>query len=109
MEFTRLERDVLDWISSHSSDHALQEQLKYVESVSREFTGVGSFTKLKVHQDSPRVQFRVRPLEPLIESPEIQDGAGVVLHFENGRTSLLELYTLGGTTFPTDLREWQLT
>lgn len=108
MEFTPLERDVLTWIAANAGDPALAEQLRSVQPLSREFTGVGSFTVLKVEPGLPDVGYRVAPIDPHIESPEIQDGAGVVLFCDGGQASLLEFYTFGSTVFPESLTEWTL-
>jgi hypothetical protein len=111
MDFTPLERDVLNWIASHVDDPALAEQLKSAQPVSREFTGVGSFTVLKVPPGLPGVGYRVAPIDPHIESPEIQEGAGgagVVLFCDGGQASLLEFYTFGSTVFPESLTAWTL-
>ena len=114
MEFTPLESDVLAWIASHAGDPALAEQLKSAQPVSREFTGVGSFTVLKVPPGLPNVGFSIAPIDPHIESPEIQEGAGaagiagVVLFCDGGQASLLEIYTFGSTAFPESLTDWTL-
>ena len=111
MEFTPLEKDVLAWIASHAGDPTLAEQLKSAQPHSREFTGVGSFTVLKVSPGLPDVGYRVAPIDPHIESPQIQEGAGgagVVLFCDGGQASLLEFYTFGSMVFPECLAEWTL-
>ena len=107
MEFTPLERDVLAWIGRNSPDAAVRVQLSHVQAVAREFTGVGSFTSLRVSSDMPRTSLRVSPVSPYFESPQIQYGGGSVLFFEDGLASELELYS-HGNTFPENLSDWRL-
>ncbi len=83
------------------------QQLAHVEAVEREHTGVGSFTHLRVPIDMPHVPFRVSPVAPFIESPELKYGGGVILFFEYGFASMLEIYT-AGDTFADPIREWRL-
>lgn len=106
MEFTPLERAVLDWIAEHADDPAVKQQLAAARPVSREFTGVGSFTSLRVPHDSPRVPYTVSPTDPVIESPQLEHGAGSVLFFEDGLASTLELYS-NGDSFP-EVRSFRL-
>lgn len=107
MELTLLELDVLTWIARNSGDPALKAQLSVVEVVEREYTGVGSFTELRVLKTLPRVNYRVCPVHPLIDSRELQHGGGSVLFFEDGLACTLELYAYAGD-FPQDLRTWSL-
>jgi hypothetical protein len=109
VQLTPLERDVLDWIAAHTDDPALKQQLAHLEVLNREYTGVGSFTKLKVPPDSPRVPYRVLPVSasPWIESPQLEAGGGSVLFFADGRATDLELFANGGS-FPEILATWRL-
>jgi hypothetical protein len=108
MHFTPLERDVLDWIATRCDDAAIRAQLRAVEPVSREHTGVGAFLGLHVPGDVPSVPLRKAPVDPHIASPDLDDaGAGCVLFFNEGRASLLELYAFGAA-FPETLNAWTL-
>jgi hypothetical protein len=105
MEFTPLERAVLSWIADHADDPAVAKQLAVAHPIKRDFTGVGSFTSLKVPSDLPRV--RVRPADPLIESPQLGEGGGSVLLFVDGFAQTLELYSYGDN-FPEQIESWRL-
>ena len=107
MELTAVGHAVLDWIANHSPDESMREQLRHVEAMDREFTGVGSFTGLRVRTDAPRVGFRVAPACPLIQSPQLEHGGGSVLFFEDGHAVMLELYAYGDS-FAEDISEWRL-
>jgi hypothetical protein len=107
MQFTPLERAVLDWIAERANDPALAAQLRSAQPTAREFTGVGSFTSLRVPDDAAPVSLAPAPVTPHIESPDLEAGAGAVLFFENGRATTLELYTYG-SAFPRDLMTWTL-
>ena len=62
----------------------------------RDYTGVGLFTKLRVSRDSPRLSKTNRYIDEApkthLEHPDLKDGAGVLLWFEEGRISTLECY-----------------
>jgi hypothetical protein len=107
LELTPLERGVLDWIARNSNDDRVREQLQHVKATSREFTGVGSFTDLCVPADAPCVDFRVSPVDPYIESPQLQHGGGSVLFFEDGHAATLELYAIADV-LSEDITDWRL-
>src|SRR5687768_5700062 len=81
MEFTALERDILEWIATRANDPAIAAQLRVARPVSREYTGCGSYTTLHVPQDCPRTEHRNSPVHPAIESPALEAGGGAVLFF----------------------------
>jgi hypothetical protein len=72
MEFTPLERRVLDWIAANANEPVIASQLASAQPVSREFTGCGSFTGLRVSKYTPRFEHRTAPVYPIIESPELE-------------------------------------
>ena len=105
MEFTPLERAVLSWIADHADDPAVGKQLAVARPIKRVFTGVGSFTSLEMPSGLPRV--RVRPADPVIESPQLGQGGGSVLLFTDGLAQTLELYS-HGDSFPEQIESWRL-
>jgi hypothetical protein len=108
MDFTGLERDVLDWIARELADPIVSRQVKAAIPIEREYTGVGSFTELRVQDErAPRTTLGISPVDPNIVSPELSHGGGCVLFFENGLLATLELFAYVGE-FPRDLREWTL-
>src|SRR4051812_16989048 len=93
MEFTPIERDILDSFARKSGDPILAEQRKVARTVKREFSGGWrSFTELKVPQHMPRVSFKMAPIhiEPFIVAPELKYGACCLLFASDGLVSMLE-------------------
>jgi hypothetical protein len=108
MEFTPLERDVLDWIAHHSGLPAIEDQIRVVVPTSRKFTGVGSYTELLVRAEVAPVNVRTAPRGPQIKSSDLDEaGGGSVLYFNKGLAVLLELYS-HGDKFPESLSSWTL-
>ena len=89
MEFTALERAVLDWMASHVNVANLAEQIAACRPTARDLTGVGSYTKLSVPPDKPRID-RPRNRSP-IGGPWIDGTEGIHL----GGSSLLFLDETG--------------
>jgi hypothetical protein len=109
VEFTPLERAVLDWIAEHTGDAVLARQIAEAKPVAREFTGSGSYTELEFRPgDAPPLTGGLTMFEPEIESPQLEHGAGSVLHCKSGFVSTLELYTNGGEPLPEVVSAWTL-
>ena len=89
MEFTALEQAVLDWMASHVNVANLAEQIAACRPMERDLTGVGSFTKLAVPAEKPRIE-RPRTQSP-IGGPWIDGTEGIHL----GGSSLLFLDEAG--------------
>jgi hypothetical protein len=108
MQFSPLELDVLEWIAQHSNDRALARQLAVAQAVERRFTGVGSFTKIRLPSSVPRVTFRESSILPLISSPQLQSSGGAAaLLFEDGLAETLEIYSFSGH-FPKRMKVYTL-
>lgn len=97
---TALERMALDAILAElvTDRPAIEQQLAHVEVLSRENTGGGFFTELAVPDSQEHLD---RKLEPLGQNvwlgiEGLEYGLGMILHFKNGRASLLEGYAVGG-------------
>src|SRR5262245_30384039 len=109
MKFTELERDVIRWIVRTSDDDALVRQLLDAKPRRREFTGVGSFTDLRVPPASPKARQRVyHEGLPIVRSDELQNPVSCVLFCEDGLVQTLEFCVLGDGQFPQVLRTWTL-
>jgi hypothetical protein len=103
----KLDREILDWIASHSDDRMLREQLHHAKVVRRDYMRTGFFVYFELPDGVPLLDGIVRPLCPDILSPLLLDGAGSSLFFKNGRAHYLEIYARGGF-FPKNLAEFQL-
>jgi hypothetical protein len=74
---------------------ALRAHLTYLHVLSREFTGVGSYTRFTISDGdnkAPRTQF---VLDGVIAMPNVENGMGAVLFCCEGRPECLETYTFG--------------
>ena len=60
--------------------------------LSREYTGVGSFTTFRCDEPGPTSHLG---LNALISMPQVPNGMGAVLWCKGGRPSCLETYTYG--------------
>lgn len=89
MEFTVLERAVLDWMASRIDVAHLAGQIAECRPVERELTGVGSYTKLAVSRDKPRIERAGR--KGPIHGPWIDGAEGIHL----GGSALLFLDEAG--------------
>jgi len=103
----RLDREILDWITSHNDDIKLCEQLRHATVIRRDYMRTGFFVYFELPEDQPLLDGKVRPLCPDISSPLLLDGAGSSLFFRNGKVHYLEIYARGGF-FPKDIAEFQL-
>jgi hypothetical protein len=101
MDLTPLERAVLETLLSREEPgyDALREQLTSCRVVSREMTGVGFYSTLKVDPAAPPVTADVgNPLGTGHDFPDdvyadvegLEQGAGFVLWLDDGRLSQLE-------------------
>jgi hypothetical protein len=100
MEFTILEKAVLEWISARVRVPNLAEQLAVCRPVSRKLTGVGSYTDLALDKEVEPVELsriRIPLFFPCIEPGACLDhGGGSLLFFNNrGFIECLELWAHG--------------
>ncbi len=63
--------------------------------LSREFTGVGSFTKFKCDESTSSTPERQVGLDGLIRMPGVPNGLGAVLFYIGEQLKCLEVYTYG--------------
>ena len=100
MEYTTLERSVLNWMGSHTHIPNLPQQLTVSQPFERKLTGVGSYTKLKVPTDAQPINtcgIQTPIIGPWIkDAPGIQDDGGSLLFLsEAGYIDTLEIYAIG--------------
>jgi hypothetical protein len=109
MEFTQLERAVLDWMSEHIHVSNLADQIRAAVPTEREYTGCGSFTTLSVPSDLFRIE-ATSPLNgPVVESDEIEHGGAAILFLDDsGHIATLEMYA-NGDHFAEAITEFKLT
>jgi len=59
MDFTLLEKAILDWIADRSDNAEIRMQIRSAYPAERELTGTGSFTKLAVPPHVPKTDAKV--------------------------------------------------
>ena len=74
---------------------SLRELTPKLHVLSREFTGVGSYTKFLCSGSSPDLNSERLGLGVLINMPGVPSGLGAVLFCEGGQPNMLEVYTHG--------------
>jgi hypothetical protein len=103
----KLDREILDWIASHSDDGMLCEQLRHAKVVRRDYMRTGFFVFFELPESVLLLDGIVRPLCPDISSPLLLNGAGSSLFFKNRKIHYLEIYARGGF-FPQNIAEFKL-
>jgi hypothetical protein len=107
MDFTLLEKAILDWIADRSDNAEIRMQIRSAYPAERELTGTGSFTKLAVPPHVPKTDAKVS-MDPNIESDELDASGGCVLFMVDGKIDTLEIYTFG-EQFEPNIKSWKLT
>lgn len=100
--------DILKWIAEKTADESIRAQCLAAEVVSREYSGVGSFSRLKTGVADTPSSLRVADVDPAIESPELPLGGGCVLFLNDGYVDLLEIYVNGSDDYPDDIESYEL-
>ena len=101
MQLSELEQRVLSAIIEGDPEQGIQEaQLSSATVESRDYTGVGLYTKLSVDPESPRLSRPNRYIEQVpklhLTHPSLSAGAGAMLWLTEGRADTLECYTYEG-------------
>jgi hypothetical protein len=86
------EKAILQAIA-HGRPHLLAS-IEALHVLSREFTGVGSFTKFTCTEPGTSPVQRLG-LDALISLPAVPGGLGAVLHMRGNEAECLEVYTFG--------------
>jgi hypothetical protein len=101
MEFTALERAVLNWIIKRVNTPAIVQQISSCWPTERDLSGVGSFTRLALPAGTLPIE--ARTVRGPIRGPDIdacdgvEDGGGALLFIdESGRIEMLEIFAYGG-------------
>jgi hypothetical protein len=90
---TEFELAILERLAS--KDPSIQRSVRQLHVLSREFTGVGSFTRFACEDlpaDAPDQQV---VLDELIKMPCVPNGMGAVLFCKGGKPQCLEVFTYG--------------
>jgi hypothetical protein len=93
IEPNEFERTILDRIAAKSP--SLRKYLEHLHVLSREFTGVGSYTKFKCQEKGAQFAEQRIGLDYLIVMPNVQNGMGAVLLCTGEQPKCLETYTFG--------------
>ena len=84
---------ILERIAAKSP--SLRTYSRNLHVLSREFTGVGSYTKFKCEDKGAQVSEHRVGLDDLIVMPNVQNGMGAVLFCQGDQPKCLETYTFG--------------
>ena len=74
---------------------SIQPFLGNLHVLSREFTGVGSFTTFQCEKVAPEAPREGLGLDATISMPNVPDGMGAVLFCRSGKPECLEMFTYG--------------
>ncbi len=88
-----LENAILEHLVS--KDSSLGEPIQRLHVLSREFTGVGSFTRFSSEGSRERAPIQSVGLDALIKMPGVPNGMGAVLFLKGGKPDCLEIFTYG--------------
>ena len=73
----------------------IHDAIEFLRILSREFTGVGSFTKFKYEDSATQKQDRRIGLDAMIRMPGVPNGMGAILFCKGNHPECLEVYTYG--------------
>jgi hypothetical protein len=76
-------------------DPTLLPFLGCLHVLSREYTGVGGYTRFQSEETGNRIADQQLGLDGLISLPDVPNGMGAVLFTEGGLPTLLEMFTYG--------------
>lgn len=93
LEPNELELAILERIAAKNP--SLRPYLQNLHVLSREFTGVGSYTNFRTDESSAAVGDHPLSLGQLIIMPKVENGMGAILFCRGGQPTCLEMYTHG--------------
>jgi hypothetical protein len=101
MKLSEFEINVIDaLIQGDPEEKSIRAQLDGATVKKRDYTGVGLYTEILVLNNRNRLSKSNRYIEETpkvhLEHPELNDGAGALLWFNEGYVSTLECYTYEG-------------
>ena len=92
MEPNELEAAILERLAGQ--EPSLCESVRRLHVLSREYTGVGSFTRFLCKEPGESKE-QIVGLEGLIHMPKVNNGMGAVLYCKGAQPECLELFTYG--------------
>jgi hypothetical protein len=93
LEPNEFELAILDRIAQKQP--SIRPLIQDLRVLSREFTGVGSFTTFQCDDAGPEGDRQHFGLKEVISMPHVPNGMGAILFCEHGRPKLLETFTYG--------------
>ncbi len=93
IEPNEFELAILERLAAESPP--LLAYMRNLHVLSREFTGVGSYTKFRCADKGAQTSLQPISLSDLIIVPGVQSGMGAVLFWEGDQPKCLETYTFG--------------
>ena len=93
IEPNEFELAILDRMAAESP--TLLAYMRNLHVLSREFTGVGSYTKFRCEDKGAQSSLQPIALGDLIVMPGVQSGMGAVLYWQGDRPKCLETHTFG--------------
>ena len=78
---------------------SLREHLGRLHVLSREFTGVGSYTNFRIPEIDSQATRTHLGLDAVIVMPNVENGMGAVLFCRTGRPECLEIVTFGDASW----------
>ena len=78
-----------------SKESSIRESVQRLHVLSREFTGVGSFTQFTCEESGASAPEQQVDLDVLINMPGVPNGMGAVLFLRGGKPECLEIFTHG--------------
>lgn len=78
---------------------SLRDYLRKLHVLSREFTGVGSYTNFRIPDIDAQAPRTHLGLDALIVMPKVENGMDAVLFCRGGRPECLEIVTFGETVW----------
>src|SRR5690242_3332989 len=101
-KLSNFERRAIEVIAASDSQRdIILAQLEQTEAASRDYTGVGLYTKLSLPAGLPKLDETRWKIEDMpkghAEHPDLPVGAGLILWLKGGYISCLESYTNEGS------------
>ena len=90
------------------SDAALRVRIPGLHVLSREYTGVGSFTNFRTQNMEPKAVQRTLELRAKIHTEPVPSGLGAVLFLDGDEPASLEFYTYGDERWDGTYDEFQI-
>jgi hypothetical protein len=93
VEPNAFELAILDRIAAKSQ--SLRINPRHLHVLSREFTGVGSYTNFRCDDKGTQTSLQPIALDDLIIMPNVENGMGAVLFWQGDQPKCLETHTFG--------------